>query len=695
MNCFRSTLYGFAITICINFTFFISPQLIAIEVPLTPELNRLFPTASHTNQEDKGSSITPVYQLGALAGYAFHTAEISPVRGFSGKPIDIMIGLTPKGLYTGFVVIDHYEPIFLKGDGPQKLEQYMEQLINVSAANSIYIDQSKSKAPQRNGKSTYIDGITSATVTISAMNKTITNSARAVARAKQLAGYPSLSRSVPKVAEFNAMTLSQLVESGLIKHWPIYKKQLDTTNIHSKKFRYASQPFSMENMTPLAEIYIAYISHPLIAKNILSEEAYRAWIDQKTEDDQYLLILGKGQWEQKPLSSRLSLKQRSAKIINKPFKLNIAEKIIADKHGKWDEVSFLRIPRVANFDPIDRIKLIFKGKKQVKLLDSHQFPTEYFTTQSIQVTKDIALWKQLWKQRQSEITILLLGLIVLTILFLNQHRAVLNPNRFNKIRLGYLLFTIVFIGYYAQGQLSIVNLLTLQHLLMDGASLTPFLLDPMISILWCFVLLTLVLFGRGVFCGWLCPFGALQEFSGKLAAMFNVKKWKITTKHHNQLQKLKYLLLIIIIGTSFFSLSLGSTLAELEPFKTSITLFFVREWQFVIYAVILLLISMKIHKFYCRYLCPLGASLALLGAFPIFNWLTRRAECGSPCQNCRTSCEIDAISKQGDINMKECIQCLECIVINSSPTLCAIEVVATKKRQRKERSINAIKVINE
>ena len=164
----------------------------------------------------------------------------------------------------------------------------------------------------------------------------------------------------------------------------------------------------------------------------------------------------------------------------------------------------------------------------------------------------------------------------------------------------------------------------------------------------------------------------------------------MSAKWHNHLQKLKYLLLVILIGGSFDSLTLGTTLSELEPFKTSITLYFMREWQYVIYAVILLLMAMKIHKFYCRYLCPLGAFFALLGAFPIFNWLTRRAECGTPCQKCRVNCEIDAISKQGDIDMKECIQCLECVVINSSPTLCATEVVIIRKRRRKERLIEIV-----
>jgi NosR/NirI family nitrous oxide reductase transcriptional regulator len=689
MNFDRSNLYYFVMMIFICFTFFISLKLMAVEVPLTPEVQFIFPTASHTNQEDKDLSITPVYQLGKLAGYTFHTAEIYPVRGYGGKPIDIMIGLTPEGLYTGFVVIEHYEPIFIKGDGPQKLETYMAQLINVAASNNIFVSSDNKKTSQGNTNITYIDGITSASVTTNAINKTITQSARAVARAKQLAGYASLTRNIPKIGKFKELTIQQLTETGLITHWPIYKQQIDTAKMDNK-LGYPSQPVLMDNAEALAEIYLAYISHPLVAKNILSETAYQAWMNQYKKDEQYLLILGKGKWKQKLLSTQLSLKQRNTEIIRKPFSLNIPDDIIDKRHGKCDEISLLRIPAVANFNPLDRIKLKFSAKKKVKLINIHQLPAEYFTIDKSYLTDDIPLWKQIWKQRKNEIATLILGLVVLSIIFLNQHYLVLNSDSFHKIRLGYLLFTIIFIGYYAQGQLSIFNILSFQHLMMEGASLAPFLLDPMTSILWCYILISLIFFGRGLFCGWLCPFGALQEFAGILAKKLNVRKLRISVKRHKRLQKLKYIMLIIIVSGSFFSLTLGSTLAELEPFKTSITLYFIRDWQYVIYAVILLLAAMKIHKFYCRYLCPLGACLALFGAFPIFNWLTRRAECGTPCQKCRVNCEIDAISKQGDIDMKECIQCLECVVINSSPTLCATEVIVTKKLKRKERLIEVV-----
>jgi polyferredoxin len=89
---------------------------------------------------------------------------------------------------------------------------------------------------------------------------------------------------------------------------------------------------------------------------------------------------------------------------------------------------------------------------------------------------------------------------------------------------------------------------------------------------------------------------------------------------------------------------------------------------------------MKIHKVYCRYLCPLGAGLAILGRFPLFKWLRRRDECGSPCQLCKTKkCEIDAIKSTGEIDYGECIQCLECVVTIENPNICVIDKYKGKK----------------
>ncbi|WVM88136.1 hypothetical protein UMZ34_17835 [Halopseudomonas pachastrellae] len=74
---------------------------------------------------------------------------------------------------------------------------------------------------------------------------------------------------------------------------------------------------------------------------------------------------------------------------------------------------------------------------------------------------------------------------------------------------------------------------------------------------------------------------------------------KISERWHHRLQWLKYGILIGLIPTAFYSLTLAERLAEVEPFKTSITLVFVRSWPFVLYAVLLLGVGLFVHKFYC------------------------------------------------------------------------------------------------
>ena len=78
-----------------------------------------------------------------------------------------------------------------------------------------------------------------------------------------------------------------------------------------------------------------------------------------------------------------------------------------------------------------------------------------------------------------------------------------------------------------------------------------------------------------------------------------------------------------LFGLSLASLSLAEQFAEIEPFKTSIILKFGRSWPYVAFATLLLGIGLFVERFYCRYLCPLGAALAIPGRIRMFDWLKR------------------------------------------------------------------------
>ncbi len=94
---------------------------------------------------------------------------------------------------------------------------------------------------------------------------------------------------------------------------------------------------------------------------------------------------------------------------------------------------------------------------------------------------------------------------------------------------------------------------------------------------------------------------------------------------------------------------------------------FMREWWFVAFALVLLLAGLFVERFYCRYLCPLGAALAIPARLRVFDWLRRYPMCGNPCQRCAHDCPVQAIQPEGDIDPNECIQCLNCQMLLPPP----------------------------
>lgn len=208
----------------------------------------------------------------------------------------------------------------------------------------------------------------------------------------------------------------------------------------------------------------------------------------------------------------------------------------------------------------------------------------------------------------------------------------------------------------------------------------------MLFLLWSFVAVTLLLWGRGVYCGWLCPFGALQELAFQLGQRLRLPELKLPAVVHERLLALKYVLMLALFGLSLQSMGSAIVAAEVEPFKTAITLRFQRDWPFVAYAAGLLLVGLFNRKAYCKYLCPLGAALVIPGRFHTFEWLRRRKECGKPCQVCATECEVQAIRPTGEIVINECHHCLDCQVTYYDERKCPPLVERRKRRERGSRA---------
>jgi NosR/NirI family nitrite reductase transcriptional regulator len=282
------------------------------------------------------------------------------------------------------------------------------------------------------------------------------------------------------------------------------------------------------------------------------------------------------------------------------------------------------------------------------------------------------LWISAWERKPTTIAIVGLMLAVVTVIFFAQESFVRRPQVWLYTRTGFLLFTLFFLGWYANGQLSVVQVVAFFHSLLHGFRWETFLIEPVIFILWSFVALGLLFLGRGVYCGWLCPFGALQELLNEGAKRLGIRQIEVPFAVQERLWAIKYTLFIAILGMSFYSMERALVMAEVEPFKTAISMRFMRDWPFVVFALALLTAGLFIERFFCRYLCPLGAALGIPAKMKLFDWLHRRPQCGRECRYCETQCTVGAIDPLGRINPNECVLCLRCQVIMCDESQCVV-----------------------
>ena len=78
---------------------------------------------------------------------------------------------------------------------------------------------------------------------------------------------------------------------------------------------------------------------------------------------------------------------------------------------------------------------------------------------------------------------------------------------------------------------------------------------------------------------------------------------------HERLWPIKYIIFLFLFGMSLYSMAFAEQLSEVEPFKTAIILEFLPRMAIVLYAAVLLGAGLFIERFFCRYICPLGAAL--------------------------------------------------------------------------------------
>jgi len=639
--------------------------------------------------------VRTISTAGKPIGYVFQSLDVVAIPAYSGKPINTLVILDAAGVIRDAYVLEHHEPILLIGIPEIKLHEFTAHYSGVDVRQRVVVGRSSDP------KAVTVDAIAGATVTAMVVNEVVMRAAHDVAVwLKLIDGKAATAQKVALIRtdRFDPATWAQLTGNGAIRRLHLTRGQVDAA------FKDTAAEGAEAADETFIDLYVADINPPSIGRNLLGEEHYRNLMQGLKPGEQAIAVLGRGLFSFKGsgyvrggIFDRVQLRQFGNVISFRDLDHQRVDDVYAEGIPAFDEMSVFIVRPQAGFDPGSPWTLELLVRRQTGPVSGtfssfelpYQMPEQYLErplpTAAEQAALDEAsrpLWLSIWYQKQVQVMVLGVALLLLTAILFLQDSLARRPRLLHWLRRGYLVFTVGFIGWYALGQLSVVNVLTFVHALVQDFRWELFLTDPLIFMLWVFTAASILLWGRGVFCGWLCPFGALQELLNEAARRLKIRQFELPFAVHERLWAIKYLILLVLFGLSLESMATAERFAEVEPFKTAITLKFDRQWWFVLYAVALLVINLFTRKVYCRYLCPLGAALAIPSKFRLFDWLKRRQECGNPCQLCAKECEIQAIHPDGHINANECHYCLDCQMTWHNENKCPPLINKRKKRNK-------------
>jgi len=177
-------------------------------------------------------------------------------------------------------------------------------------------------------------------------------------------------------------------------------------------------------------------------------------------------------------------------------------------------------------------------------------------------------------------------------------------------------------------------------------------------------ILVAAIVGGRFFCGWICPVGAMQDLSSWIGNKAGIPRYKGVGKKlfFNPLY-IKYPILLAVLMLSI--LGYGAYLAELSPWRALLNIpklvsAYKEMWIGFLVMVAIIICALIVPRFFCKFLCPLGAAQTLFSSFSIFS-LKNNKGCGG-CNKCLVTCPVSIkISKDDENISPECIRCMDCV----------------------------------
>ena len=646
----------------------------------------VFPGATHFSTRKGQPPYVEAYDNNSaqkkLLGYVMLSTDITDTPAYSGKPVVTLIGMDVAGKFVGLKVLKHSEPILLLGIPESALINFNNQYVGKSVTDLIEVGPSR---PDENVIG--VDAISGATVTVVAQNQVVMTSSSAVARQTGIIA-PTVRNEARFLSSGQRYSWEQLAKMGVVMRLLVKPEQVGL-------------PRGPE---PFIELWFGDLNQPDVGRSLLGENAYtKLHADLKPGESALFVIRTAGNESFKGsgfvrggIFDRIQVKQGADSFTFRDLDSFNLYGLEAEGAPRYTEAAIFVI-RSPAFSAAYPWKLAFLGNR-VDRATGHRsfavFESKYWLPASMleggrpKVEEPAAPWVRIWKAQALKIVLFTLLLVAVGVVYAYRERLTRLATHkkkwpVNMFKHSFWAISIVFVGFGLMAQPSITQVLTWFHSLLFQWTWSLFLSDPFVFLFWIFIIITVFLFGRGLFCGWMCPFGSLSEAIYKVAHVIGLKRFQtaLPQKWHDRLKWLKYIIFFVLLSVSLFSMGLAEKLAEVEPFKTTFLVGITnRAWPYGLFVAFLLGLSIFIERPFCKYLCPLGAALAIPSTFRWYG-LKRKQDCNS-CHACAVGCGAQAIDPDGRIDHRECLHCLDCMILYTDTTGCPPLARERKRRER-------------
>jgi NosR/NirI family transcriptional regulator, nitrous oxide reductase regulator len=673
----------------------LTPEVMAVVIPGGAE--RLGP-------EEGSPPAIAVYQGDKVVAYVFSTLDIIAAHGYSTTPFDVIGGVDLDGRITGAKVVFHNEPHIF--DAPLR-KRLLDTFLAREAGRPLRGDTNPLPP----------DFVAGATVSARAMGAAVLATARLVLRGRQ--ARPATAAAAPDPESYTRVSWDKLVAAGAL-----LRRRVTAAEVTAALAQAGAADAKLEVPAGRGDdLYIefatALFTLPAIGGNLIGLLNYEDYQRQLPSGAQAVFVASTGPYDflgtkffRDGHFDRLRVVQDGQTFGFSQDNYRWLNPFDEGIRGRQEHAALFALPANAGFDPAKpwRLEILVNGAGTAPVtvafgldytlpdLSALAIPDDAARPVVVEPTRvadskapeaqlsveddtpPVPVWVEAWRDSRVNVAILAVLLSTLTLIFAFQSKLARSRRAHRLVRNGFLAVVLVWLGWFAGVQLSMVNIINYVKGPFSGVDIDFYLAEPLMVIIAGYTLVSLLLIGRGVFCGWLCPFGALQELLGQFSRALGVPQWSPSGKLEQRLRMGKYIAAAAVLVLVITAIDSSGASIEIEPFKTAISSRFARPWPYVLYAGALLAVGLFSERAYCRFLCPLGGILAFLDRLHLLNLLKRRPECGNPCHLCERSCPVRAIESTGKIVTAECFQCLDCQVEYYDDKRCPPLVQAARLR---------------